>query len=42
MMTEDSMALWLTGGRPLKKDQVERVGKYEAGIGDKLEMNGVG
>ena len=36
------MALWLTGGRPFKKDQVERVRKHAAGIGDKIEMNGVG
>ena len=36
------MVLWLTGGRPFKKDQVERVRKHAAGIGDKIEMNGVG
>ena len=36
------MAPWLTGGRPFKKDQVERVRKHAAGIGDKIEMNGVG
>ena len=36
------MALLLTGGRTFKKDQVERVRKHAAGIGDKIEMNGVG
>ena len=37
------MALLLTGGRTLKKDQVERVRKHAAGIGDKfIEMNGGG
>ena len=36
------MALWLTGGKTFKKDQVERVGKHGKPEQETRDLNGVG